>query len=71
MITAAFGITGAQVTRIQAGIALYRGYPATKKNSQGHEFTCRALDQRVFEHGVELSIIQRGRPRISLLQNRY
>lgn len=31
-ITAAFGISGVQVTRILDSIALFRGYPATNKN---------------------------------------
>ena len=43
-ITAAFGISGVQVTRILDSIALFRGYPATIKTEQGPEFTCRALD---------------------------
>ncbi|MDZ0832268.1 integrase core domain-containing protein, partial [Klebsiella quasipneumoniae] len=29
---------------------------------QGPEFTCRALDQWAFEHGVELRLIQPGKP---------
>lgn len=44
-ITAAFGISGVQVTRILDSIALFRGYPATIRTDQGPEFTCRALDQ--------------------------
>lgn len=43
-------------------IALFRGYPATIKTDQGPEFTCRALDQWAFEHGVELRLIQPGKP---------
>lgn len=61
-ITAAFGISGAQVTRILDSIALFRGYPATKRTDQGPEFTCRALEQWAFEHGVELRLIQPGKP---------
>ncbi|EPW4258880.1 TPA: IS3 family transposase [Enterobacter cloacae] len=61
-ITAAFGISGVQVTRILDSIALFRGYPATIRTDQGPEFTCRALDQWVFEHGVELRLIQPGKP---------
>ncbi len=44
-ITAAFGISVVQVTRILDSIALFRGYPATIRTDQGPEFTCRALDQ--------------------------
>ncbi len=61
-ITAAFDISGVQVTRILDSIALFRGYPATIGTDQGPEFTCRALDQWSFEHGVELRLIQPGKP---------
>ena len=61
-ITAAFGISGVQVTRILDSIALFRGFPATIRTDQGPEFTCRALDQWAFEHGVELRLIQPGKP---------
>ncbi|MDV2808996.1 integrase core domain-containing protein, partial [Klebsiella pneumoniae] len=55
-------ISGVQVTRILDSIALFRGYPATIRTDQGPEFTCRALDQWAFEHGVELRLIQPGKP---------
>ena len=61
-IGAAFGISGVQVTRILDSIALFRGYPATIRTDQGPEFTCHALDQWAFEHGVELRLIQPGKP---------
>ena len=61
-ITAAFGISGVQVTRILNSIALFMGYPATIRTDQGPEFTCRALEQWAFEHGVELRLIQPGKP---------
>ncbi len=61
-ITIAFGISGVQVTRILDSIALFRGYPATIRTDQGAEFTCCALDQWAFEHGVELRLIQLGKP---------
>lgn len=61
-ITAAFGISGVQVTRILDSIALFRGYPTTIRTDQNPEFTCRALDQWAFEHGVELRLIQPGKP---------
>ncbi len=32
------------------------------RTDQGPEFTCRALEQWVFEHGVELKLIQPGKP---------
>ncbi|MHC2598869.1 transposase InsO family protein [Kluyvera sp. 1366] len=43
-------------------IALFRGYPATIRTDQGPEFTCRALDQWAFKYGVELLLIQPGKP---------
>ncbi len=61
-VTVAFGISGVQVTRILDSIALFRGYPATIRTDRGPEFTCRALDQWAFEHGVELRLIQPGKP---------
>jgi len=61
-VTVAFGISGVQVTPILDSIALFRGYPATIRTDQGPEFTCRALDQWAFEHGVELRLIQPGKP---------
>ncbi len=62
-VTVAFGISGVQVSRILDSIALFRGYPATIRTDQGPEFTCRALDQWAFEHGVELRLIQPGSQR--------
>lgn len=61
-ITIAFGISGVQVTRILDSIALFRGYPATIRTDQGPEFTCRAQEEWAFEHGVELRLIQLGKP---------
>ncbi|ARF52483.1 transposase (plasmid) [Pantoea stewartii subsp. stewartii DC283] len=61
-ITMAFGITGVQVTRILDSIALFSGCPPTIRTDQDPEFTCRALDQWALEHGVELRLIQPGKP---------
>lgn len=61
-ITAAFGISGVQVTRILNSITLFRGYPATIRTDQVPEFTCCALDQWAYEHGVELRLSQPGKP---------
>ncbi len=38
-------------------ITLSQSYSATIRTDQRTEFTCRALDQRTFEHGVELRLI--------------
>lgn len=51
-----------QVTRILDSIALFRGYLATIRTDQGPQFTRRAHDQWAFEHGVELRLIQPGKP---------
>jgi len=61
-VTIAFGISGVQVTRIPASIALSQRWPATTRTDQGPEFTCRAPDQWAYEHGVELRLIQPGKP---------
>ncbi len=61
-VTAAFGISGAQVTRILDSITLFRGYPTTIRTNQGPEFTCCTLEQWAFEHGVELRLIQSCKP---------
>lgn len=61
-VTVTFGISGVQVTHILDSIALFRGHPATISTDQGPELTCRALEQRAFKHGVELRLIQPGKP---------
>lgn len=61
-ITTAFGLSRVQVTRILDSTALFRGYPASIRTDQVPEFTCRALDQWALEHGVELRLIQPGKP---------
>ncbi|MDR6295884.1 putative transposase [Pantoea dispersa] len=61
-ISAAFSISGIQVTRILGSIALFRGYPATIRTVQGPKFTCRVLYRWAFKHGVELRLIQSGKP---------
>jgi putative transposase len=38
------------------------GLSGDNKDRSGPEFTCRALDQWAFEHGVELRLIQPGKP---------
>ncbi len=64
-ISVAFGITGAQVSRILDSVALFRGYPATIRTDQGPEFTCRALDQWAFEHCGLFSRASRHRMALS------
>lgn len=61
-IITALETSGVQVTRILDSIALFRGYPTTIRTDQGPEFTCCAQDLWASEHGVELQLIQRGKP---------
>lgn len=56
-----------KVTRNLDSIALFLGYPATIRTDKGPKFICRALDQWAFEHGMELRLIEPGKPS----QNRF
>ncbi len=60
-------ISGHYVTRVLDRAARFRGYPQAIRTDQGPEFTGRALDQWAYEHGVELKLIQAGKP----TQNAY
>jgi len=62
-----FGISGNYVTRVLDQAARFRGYPKAIRTDQGPEFTGRALDQWAYEHGVQLKLIQPGKP----TQNAY
>ncbi len=62
-----FGISGHYVTRILDQAARFRGYPSAIRTDQGPEFTGRALDQWAYENGVQLKLIQPGKP----TQNAY
>lgn len=55
------------VVRTLDGIAAFRGYPKAVRTDQGPEFTGRALDQWAYRRGVELKLIQPGKP----MQNGY
>ncbi len=61
------GIGGHYVTRVLDQVALFRGYPKAIRTDQGPEFTGRALDQWAYQHGVQLKLIQPGKP----VQNAY
>ncbi len=61
-IAVAHGISGEQVTRILDNVALFRGYPKAIRTDQGPEFTGHALDQWAHYHGIELKLIQPGKP---------
>jgi putative transposase len=45
----------------------FRGLPQTIRTDQGPEFTGRALDQWAYQHGLELRLIEAGKP----TQNAY
>jgi len=57
-----FGISGHYVTRVLDQAARFRGYPKAIRTDQGPEFTGKALDQWACLHGVELKLIQPGKP---------
>lgn len=61
-LVADFGISGNYVTRILDRAARFRGYPEAIRTDQGPEFTGRALDQWAYQHGVQLKLIQPGKP---------
>lgn len=66
-LVADFGISGHYVTRVLDQAARFRGYPAAIRTDQGPEFTGKALDQWAYQHGVQLKLIQPGKP----TQNAY
>ncbi len=61
------GISGLYVTRVLDRAAKFRGLPRCIRTDQGPEFTGKALDQWAYEHGVELRLIEAGKP----TQNAY
>lgn len=61
-LVADFGISGNYVTRVLDQAARFRGYPKAIRTDQGPEFTGSALDQWAYRHGVQLKLIQAGKP---------
>ena len=57
-----YGISGHYVTRVLDQVARFRGYPKAIRTDQGPEFTGKALDQWACQHGVQLKLIQAGKP---------
>ncbi|TVS21152.1 MAG: IS3 family transposase [Planctomycetaceae bacterium] len=55
-------IPGAYVTRALDQAARFRGLPKAIRTDQGPEFTGKALDQWAYERGVQLKLIQPGKP---------
>lgn len=66
-IVADRSITGDDLTGILDGIARFRGLPKAIRTDQGPEFTSRAMDAWAYRNGVELKLIQPGKP----TQNAY
>lgn len=55
-------ICGTYVARVLDQAVLFRGTPRALRTDQGPEFTSKALDQWAYERGVELRLIQAGKP---------
>jgi putative transposase len=55
-------ITGDYVTRALDQAVRFRGATRAIRTDQGPEFTGRALDQWAYHHGVDLKLIQVGKP---------
>jgi putative transposase len=66
-IVVARRLGGDEVARNLDEICRFRGYPRAIRTDQGPEFTGRALDQWAHARGVELRLIQPGKP----TQNAY
>lgn len=60
-------ITGSDVALILDSIASIRGYPKAIVCDNGSEFTSKAMDKWAYDHGVNLSFIEPGKP----TQNAY
>jgi len=61
------GISGQYVTRVLDRAIRFRGAPGAIRTDQGPEFTGKALDQWAYWNGVQLKLIQPGKP----TQNAY
>ena len=55
-------IPGAYVARVLEHAARFRGAPRVIRTDQGPEFTGKALDQWAYGRGVQLKLIQAGKP---------
>ncbi len=56
------GISGDYVARRLSEIGRFRGLPLTIRTDQGPEFTGNALDQWATQHGMQIRLIQAGKP---------
>lgn len=66
-LVAGHGMTGQQVVRTLERAAMFRGLPKAIRTDQGPEFTGKALDQWAYRNGVNLKLIEAGKP----TQNAY
>lgn len=66
-IPVAMGISGEQVTRTLDAIAAFRGYPKVLEPTRDWNLLAEPTDQWAYRHGVELKLIQLGKP----MQNGY
>lgn len=55
-------IPGAYVARVLEQAVRFRGVPKAIRTDHGPEFTGKALDQWAYENGVQLKLIQPGKP---------
>jgi putative transposase len=61
------GISGQYVTRVLESAARFRDLPKTIRTDQGPEFTGKAMDAWAYARGIELRLIEAGKP----TQNAY
>jgi putative transposase len=66
-LVAEYGISGQHVVRVLEQASQFRGLPLAIRTDQGPEFTSKALDQWAYKHGVQLKLIEAGKP----TQNAY
>jgi putative transposase len=66
-LVAEHGISGQYVVRVLERAAQFRGLPLAIRTDQGPEFTSKALDQWAYQNGVQLKLIDAGKP----TQNAY
>ena len=62
-----YGISGGYVTNVLEQVGQFRGLPSAIRTDQGPEFTSRAMDRWAYGHGIDLKLIQAGKP----TQNAY
>jgi putative transposase len=66
-LVAEHGISGQYVVRVLERASQFRGLPMAIRTDQGPEFTSKVLDQWAYKNGVQLKLIEAGKP----TQNAY